>query len=504
MNQNDYYDAKLRSLTDVEARLHPRNTSLPENPKHIHISGVCGTAMGALAGLLKEKYGAEVSITGSDKACYSPMSTVLADLGIVSEPFSKEHIEKADVVIVGNSIWPMNEEAEAVRALNKPAISLPEALQSFFIKGKKSLVVTGTHGKTTTSGLLAHVLMSTGADPSYMIGGVPQDGSPQYRNGKGEHFVLEGDEYDSAYFDKRPKFLHYSPWGAIINAIEYDHADIYASLDAYIIAFKHLIEIMPADGVVVAWGGQELVREVCKDAKNKVVYFDVNAEADIYGNVIEQIPQGQKIKIFEEGKEIGDILFPMYGAYNARNALAVYALLRNAGFDYENIKKGLESFKGMKRRQEIVANKNSIVLIDDFAHHPTAVVETLIGIRDHYTNNRIIACFEPRSNSSRKKYFEEAYTTAFSDADIAYISMPAFKEGDSKDDLINGKELAAGISKNINSKGTAIDATCFDTAGDLFETLKSNIKSGDVIVLMSNGSFEGLREKVQAEIISLG
>ncbi|HRH31600.1 MAG TPA: Mur ligase domain-containing protein, partial [Candidatus Paceibacterota bacterium] len=158
-NQNDYYDAKLRSLTDVEARLHPRNTTVPENPKHIHISGVCGTAMGALAGLLKEKYGnvengSGVKITGSDKACYAPMSTVLADLGIVSEPFSKEHIEKADVVIVGNSIWPMNEEAEAVRELNKPAISLPEALQSFFIKGKKSLVVTGTHGKTTTSGLL--------------------------------------------------------------------------------------------------------------------------------------------------------------------------------------------------------------------------------------------------------------------------------------------------------------------------------------------------------------
>ncbi len=492
MKQDEYYQNKLKKLGNEETRQHARNTNITPEMQNIHLSGVCGTAMGALAGLLKEK---KLKITGSDKACYPPMSSVLSELGITSLPFAKENIENADVVIMGNMVPPDNLEASFTRNLNMPTLSLPEAIQKFFLKDKKSLVVTGTHGKTTTSGLLAHVLMEIGSDPGYMVGGVPQDGSPQYRNGSGEYFVLEGDEYDSAYFDKRPKFLHYSPWGAIINAIEYDHADIYDSIDAYVIAFKHLVEIMPSDGVLVAWAGDELIKKVCIDARCKVVYFDINKEAEFSGKIIEQIPKGQKISISESGKVVGEILFPMFGIYNARNAMAVYSLLRNSGFDFEQIKKGIESFSGMKRRQEIVANKNNIILIDDFAHHPTAVVETQKGIREHFRDKRIIACFEPRSNSSRKKYFELAYTTAFNDSDVAFISIPVLKEGEDGSDLIDGAELAVNISKNN------IEAKAFENASNLFEELKKVIKPNDVIVLMSNGSFEGLREKVRDFIL---
>lgn len=486
MTSEEYYGKKLAQLPDAELRTFARTAVDPAQIKRVHLVGVCGTAVGSLAGLLRE---AGYVVSGSDEGCYPPMDALIQELGITFfEGFDAKHLEGADVVVVGNASRPDNPEAAYARDNGVPTLSLSEAVAMLFIKDKRSLVVAGTHGKTTTSGLLAHVFASAGKDPSYLIGGVPQGFGKGYHVGEGDHFVIEGDEYDTAYFDKRPKFLHYRPRTAVITSLEFDHIDIYDDLDDYRQAFMFLAEAVPEDGKLFVWGDSEETRALANKRNAKT--YGLGAGNDITAKDVSVSPAGQRFILVIDGEDIGVLETPQFGEHNLNNVLSVCAVALSEGLTFEELKKGIGSFAGMKRRQEVFAEAKGVTFIDDFAHHPTAVRETLKAMRMKYPERRIVALFEPRSNTSRRKLFEQGYIEVFDAADVLGLKVPPMRHNDVAEDFMDAERVV----REVTGRGTA--ASLYVDVDEMVAAVAPMLRSGDVVLIMSNGSFDGIYTKL--------
>lgn len=486
----DYFDRKIAAFPDADVRVFDRVMPSLAGVKSVHITGVCGTATASLGSLFLD---AGISVTGSDAACYPPMSTILQDLGIEVLPFGVGNLEGKDAVIVANLCSPMNEEAAYCRVTGVPTLSMSEAVRDFFIRGKNSVVIAGTHGKTTTTGMCVHVFESAGRKPSFLVGGVMKNtGSSSHYDADSKHFIIEGDEYDTAYFDKSPKFLRYKPRAAVVTSVELDHVDIYSGVEDYRNSFRFLIEEVPEDGRVFVCGETEgsksLAGEYAGSANISLYGFDPSYDLSIRN--IRTTDRGQEFEAVSKGVSLGDFFLPMFGSYNALNALAVIGVGLFEGLTADEIREGLRTFSGMKRRQEVYGEKNGITVIDDFAHHPTAVEETLKGIREHYPDRRIVALFEPRSNSSRSKLFEDEYARSFAAADMVVFSVPKPKDGYNPPEFMDIGVVVGAIASGGK------EAYCVYDALEAVDLLRGKMASGDVIVVMSNGSFDGVHQKL--------
>jgi UDP-N-acetylmuramate: L-alanyl-gamma-D-glutamyl-meso-diaminopimelate ligase len=459
----------------------------PGSIRRIHLVGVAGTGMGSFAGMLKM---AGYEVTGSDENVYPPMSDMLAAWGVgVMTPYAAANLDVArpDLVIIGNVIRRVNPEATAVRERGIPQMSFPAAFGSLVLADKHSVVVVGTHGKTTTSALMAHLLVDAGTDPSFLVGGVALNGGANFRNGNGPFVVVEGDEYDTAYFDKGPKFLHYRAKTAILTSVEFDHADIYRDMAHYESAYEKFAATLPEDGfLAVAASYPNAVRIAQKSSRAFVATYAVHGEADYTAEKLSFGPEGARFVVREPRGRTGEYLLPMSGHHNVENALGVYAAARSLGLSADQIRAGFASFAGVKRRQEIRGTVDDILVIDDFAHHPTAVRETIVAIRQRYPERRLWAVFEPRSNTSRRNIHQHEYASAFDGAALASIRVPEPHDKVPVDEQLDiGKVVDA-----LRAKG--IDADASRAVDVIVHRVVSDARPGDVILVMSNGSFGGL------------
>jgi UDP-N-acetylmuramate: L-alanyl-gamma-D-glutamyl-meso-diaminopimelate ligase len=457
----------------------------------IHLSAIAGTAMASLAGLLREK-GHEV--TGSDQDIYPPMSTQLEALGIpVRSPYDESNVPAdADLVVVGNALSRGNPEVEAVLDRKQRMASLPAVLAEEFIRGRTSLVVAGTHGKTTTTSLLSFLLTRAGLDPSFLIGGVPTDFERSYRLGGGEHFVVEGDEYDCAFFDKRPKFLHYLPDVAIIGNIEYDHADIYADLAAVQRAFVHLLNVVPRRGLVVAGLETPALREILPRAHSRVETFGLSEGADWRAIGVRPSGDGYGFRLLRGRRDLGVFQIQLPGEHNVRNALAAIAAANAVGVTPDAARSILASFGGVKRRLEVKGKERGVIVYDDFAHHPTAVRETLRTLRALVAGGpgRLVAVFEPRSYTSRTRVFQEDFARAFQEADQVVVSAAHLPGKVPEGQRISEAELVQAIAE------LGKDARFIPEVGGIVAHLAGELQDGDRVVILSNGGFGGIHGKL--------
>ena len=467
----------------------PSLNHFPDLVRHIHIMGVCGTGMGSLAGMLKDS---GYVVTGSDENVYPPMSDFLAACNIeIKNGYRAENLSpQPDLVVVGNTIKKTNPEALALAELAIPYVSFPQALGHYFLTNKTSLVVTGTHGKTTTSSLLATLLHKAGQTPGFMVGGLVGAFGRNYNLGASPYFVVEGDEYDTAFFDKGPKFLHYQPHIAIVTSIEFDHADIFTDLEAIKKSFAGLMAIMPENGCVVACLDSPVVREVTAGARCQIVSYGLMDEFDWTLKNIKVGSDGTFFDVLYQGRLYSRCKSPMPGKHNALNALAVIAVLDRLGLDKEAITAGLSSFEGVRRRQEVRGVVNGITVIDDFAHHPTAVRETLSALKQAYAGHRLVAVFEPRTNSSRRQVFQKDYVSAFDGADLVVIREPVPLPDFPADQLFSSKKLASDL------KTRNIEAYAFTDTDGILEYLQSRVLPGDVIAILSNGGFDNIHTRL--------
>ncbi len=454
----------------------------PTFPKRIHLVGVAGTGMGSFAGMLKA---AGYEVTGSDENVYPPMSHMLEAWGIKAlTPYSPQNLDlaKPDLVIIGNVIRKVNVEATAVRERKIPQMSFPAALGSLFLKHRHSIVVAGTHGKTTTSSLMGHVLASAGKDPTFLVGGVTQNYSGNYRLGKGPHFVVEGDEYDTAYFDKGPKFLHYQAKTLILTSVEFDHADIYRDLAHYESSFERLVALMPADGTIVVSASWPNAVRLARSSKARVITYSSRADsgADVVASQLRLGPEGARF-----GVAGSELLLPMAGAHNVENALGVFAAATSLGLTDAEIAQGFASFTGIKRRQEERGAPGGVLVIDDFAHHPTAVKETIAAVASRYPGRRLWAIFEPRSNTSRRNIHQDEYARSFTGAARASIKI-----AERHDKIPAGEELdVLRLARELTAQG--IPASAENTVAALLDEVAREARPGDVLLVMSNGAFGG-------------
>lgn len=461
----------------------------PATIRHIHIMGICGTGMAALAGMLKSS-GYEV--TGSDKAVYPPMSLFLEAIGIHAiDGYGPRNLEpKPDLVIVGNVITRKNPEAVALAETTIPYLSFPQALAHFFIQSRTSLVITGTHGKTTTSSLLASCLNRAGLDPTFMIGGIVREFDANFRLGNGAHFVSEGDEYDTAFFDKESKFLHYRPDIAIITSVEFDHADIFVDLDAIKRSFKKFVSLLPDDGLIIAHLDDENVVEVVQDAPCEVQGYGQNKELDWSLHDVRAEGGMTRFKARFQGRDWAELAVQLPGTHNCLNALAVAAVLHRIGVAPAAINQGLSQFGGIKRRQEVRGIVGGVTVIDDFAHHPTAVRETLKALKDAYAGQRLITVFEPRTNSSRRAIFQNDYVSCFDSSALTFIREPVPIEGIAAAELFSAEKLA----KDLQNRGLSAES-CPDT-DTILEKLLPRLQPDDVVAILSNGGFDNIHARL--------
>lgn len=467
--------------------------SIPDNVRRIYLIAVCGTGMGALACMLKDM---GFQVAGSDQLVYPPISILLKDKAIpVLEGFDPDHITAAyDLVIVGNAVRRDNPEAVRMRELNLPFCSMPEAINHFAGFGKKSLVITGTHGKTTTSALLAWMLFTAGLDPTYVIGGILKNFGTNYRVGTGEYLVLEGDEYDTAYFDKGPKFLHYAPTAAILTSVEFDHADIFRDQAAVKNAFDSFISKMPSQSTLVAFDQDPTIRELVQDRSCRVLSYGTAAGSMWQLGNHTATPPWTHFNVIKNGEPWDCLQTRMIGEHNLWNALSAIAVADVLGIERSSVFMALQTFEGVKRRQEIRGIKNGITVMDDFAHHPTAVRETLRAVKSFYTSGRIIAVFEPRTNSSMRRVFQQEYPLSFDGADIACIRKPPLLDKIPVADRFSSELL---VSDLINR---GIDAHFFPDTDAVIDFLITTAKPDDLILIMSNGGFDRIHERLLAAL----
>jgi UDP-N-acetylmuramate: L-alanyl-gamma-D-glutamyl-meso-diaminopimelate ligase len=454
--------------------------------QHVHLIGIGGAAMASLAGMLKER-GFQVS--GSDAALYPPASTLLAALGISwKEGFSEENLMPApDWVVIGNALSRGNPEVEYVLDQKIPYCSLPEALKQVFLPGHTSLVVAGTHGKTTTTAMLAWIYTVAGRRPNFLVGGVVPDlRDRSYALGGGEDFILEGDEYDSAFFDKGPKFLHYRPDELIITSLEFDHADIYPDLAAIELQFRRLVNLVPRRGRIVCWGESATVKGVVERAFCPVETYGLSSQCDWFAGDLESSEGATHFRVAYRGGEVARIRLGLPGRHNVLNALAAIGMAFGRGVECEAIEKALESFRGVRRRLEVRGEAGGVTVVDDFAHHPTAIRETISSVRMRWPGRRVWAAFEPRSNTMRRKVFQRELAEALALADAAVLGPVNRPQLLADSERLSPGEVAEAIRRNGKR------AEAFGSAAEILEFVAVEAKAGDLILVMSNGSFEGL------------
>ncbi len=454
---------------------------------HIHFIAACGTAMASLASLLKQR---GYRITGSDQHVYPPMSEYLRrqEIEIESGFYGERLSPPPDLVVVGNAVSRGNPEVEATLDGRVPYMSLPEALREFFLREKRPIVVAGTHGKTTTTAITAHILSSSGLDPSFLIAGLPRKNGEPCHLGSGDHFVIEGDEYDSAFFAKFPKFIYYMPEILVLTGIEFDHADIYKDVSEIEKAFAQLINTVPGSGLLLATEGNVRVAGLALKSFAPVQSFGFSAGA--YWRAIDLVstPGVTTFSILREEKLEGDFELPLNGTYNVCNALAAVGAATAAGAPMEAIRDALASFAGVSRRQEVLGTVNGITVMDDYAHHPTAVAETLGGLREVYPDRRLWAVFEPASATNARALFEERYIDAFAAADRVVMTKVPRPERARDDPPMD----AARVVDALASRG--IRSVYLPDPEQVVAHLLQKVDSGDLVIFMSNGGFGGIQK----------
>ncbi len=468
--------------------------------KHIHLIGICGTAMASLAGMLQAQ---GHRVTGSDAAAYPPMSHLLASLGIpILEPYSERNLEPApDLVVVGNAISRGNPELEAVLDRRLAMASMAALLHDEFLVGRESLVVAGTHGKTTTTSMLAwiyEVASRTRLEftPSFLIGGVAENFGTSFRVRPTRPFLLEGDEYDTAFFDKGPKFLHYFPDAAILTHVEFDHADIYADLAAVKTAFQRLVNLIPRRGRVVAFDGSENVTECVAHAFCSVERYGFADDSMWQLRDLRHEGSASHWTLRRSGEIFARLMLPMAGEHNALNASAAAALAAGQGIPAPAIAEALRSFRSVKRRLELRAEVNGIAVIEDFAHHPTAIRETLRALRESYPGRRLWAVLEPRSNTLRRNVFEQALVDSLALADRVVLAEVFQSASIPADERLHPAAVAEAIAKRGTPAQTLADADAIVAA------LTLELAPGDVVAILSNGGFGNIYEKLPAALVA--
>ena len=442
--------------------------------------------MAPLAGMLKER---GYTVSGSDTNVYPPASTLLSSLHISwNDGFRAENLTPPpDLIVVGNAISRGNAELEAALDAKIPYWSMPQVLQELFLPGHTSIVVAGTHGKTTTTAMLAWILHLAGRKPDFLVGGVvPNFGDRSYGLGGGEEFVLEGDEYDSAYFDKQPKFLHYFPDELILTSLEFDHADIYENLAAIELQFQRLVNLVPRRGKLFIWGESENLAACAKKAFCPVETYGLAPQMDWHAGDIEWRDGMTHFRVGHRGREVARIRIPAAGRHNVTNALACVALAFGRGADREAIEKALAEFQNVRRRMEIKGDVNGILVVEDFAHHPTAIRMTIEAARSLWPRRRLWAAFEPRSNTMRRRIFAEALADSLALADGALLGPVNRAQLLSDEERLDPQRVMAAI----RAKGKTAEA--FASAAEINEYLSGELRPGDVVLVMSNGSFDGL------------
>jgi UDP-N-acetylmuramate: L-alanyl-gamma-D-glutamyl-meso-diaminopimelate ligase len=461
--------------------------------EHIHLSGIAGSAMAPLGGMLAES---GYRVTGSDAGVYPPASTLLESCGIKwHDGFSESNLQPhPNLVIIANALPRGNAEVEYVLDEKIPYMSLPQAVEEFFLPGRESLVVAGTHGKTTTTSMLAWIMHVAGRHPNFLIGGLAENFGKSYGLGGGSDFIIEGDEYDTAFFDKGPKFLHYHPDELIITSLEFDHADIYADLAAIELQFRRLVNLVPRRGRIIAWGANDphtaAVRRVTEKAFCPVETYGLDGRTNWIAGDITHVDDSMEFRIAHLGKESAKIRLPLAGRHNVLNALAAAAVAFGRDVPRDAIEEALSTFRGVRRRLQIQGEEGGILVVDDFAHHPTAIRATLEAARGRWPNRRLWAAFEPRSNTMRRNTFEGPLAESLSLADgivlgpVNRANLLSDSERLSPDRIV--KLLAA--RKRQTAAFPSVDA--------IVEYLAQEAKSGDVILVMSNGSFDGLCAKL--------
>ena len=490
----------ISTLPDAHLRIFDR-PPVPEGVQDVYLIAICGTGMGSLAGLFKQ---AGFQVSGSDANVYPPMSTQLERQAIlVHQGYDPAHLQPPpDLVIIGNACTPTHPEAAYAREQGLVQQSFPEALAHFFLSQRRSLVVAGTHGKTTTTGLLIQLFTSAGLDPGFLVGGVLQDQQTSYTFGAGPHFIVEGDEYDTAYFDKKPKFLHYCPTGAIVTSLELDHTDIYTDYDMYRGAFESFVALLPQEGTLVLCHDHASVAALAAHSQANIIYYGLGAPPEpgvgsyVTGNRTGETADGQRFELLKDGVSQGELFLPLHGDHNLSNTLGACALAMAEGIGMDQIRTALAAYKGMKRRQEVRGNVNGIVVLDDFAHHPTAVKETIRAVHRAYPERRLVAVFEPRSNSSRRKDFQPVYVEAFDKAGVVVLSSPPFRHNDDPANFMDIQELVTAVCDR------GIPAHSFEHFDALLDHLTDTCQPGDVVLIMSNGGFNGIHDKLLGRLAS--
>jgi len=474
-----------------------------DDKKHIHLIGICGTAMASLAGMLKQR---GFRVSGSDAAAYPPMSDFLGELGIpVAQPFDARNLEpRPDLIVVGNAMSRGNPELEHVLDERIPFCSLPQLLHDEFLRGKEVLVVAGTHGKTTTTSMLAWIFHTAGMQPSFLIGGIAENFGSSFHLGQGKHFIIEGDEYDTAFFDKGPKFLHYFPDAIILTSVEFDHADIYKDLDAVETAFKRLVNLIPHRGRIIAFDGT--IGDATESASLERCLSKAFCPVERYGSGARANWQITNMKfesgrttwsVSRDGRPWADLEFPLAGEYNVWNATAAAAIAEAYGISKEEISAALKTFKSVKRRLEVKAQVNGITIIDDFAHHPTAIAGTLKALRGRYAGARLWAILEPRSNTLRRRVLQADLARSLALADEIIVAGVFRSDAVPENERLELPELAAEILNH----GRRVRLLTY--ADEIVRSIAPEMRSGDVVAILSNGGFGGIYDKLPARLRAL-
>ncbi|MGH0031194.1 MAG: UDP-N-acetylmuramate--L-alanine ligase [Myxococcota bacterium] len=472
---------------------------MSDDLRRVHFVAIAGTGMGSLAALLHAR---GLTVTGSDDQLYPPMSTLLARAGIpVRESFRAENVLDAapDLVVIGNAVRPDNPEARAAIDEGFAYRSFSDALYELAIAGRHPVVVTGTHGKTTTTSLVTYLLRETGADPSMLVGGFAHDFDGSFLEGGGAHFVVEGDEYDTAFFDKTPKFLHYHPRTLVITSVEFDHADIYRDLDHVKEAFRTLVARMPADGTIVAATGHPNVRDVVADAPCRVVGYGVGAADALPGtdwraDDLVADEAGTRFTLHRPGAAPTPVTSSQHGDFNVENALAALAVVDALGGDADAAVRALPAFRGVKRRQEVRGEADGVLVVDDFAHHPTAVAASIGAARARHPGRPIVAIFEPRTNTSRRAVFQQRYAECFDQADRVIVRAVPDAPIYSATGEVTERFSAARLVDDLSARG--VPAVACDEVDEIVALLAREARPGDVLLVMSNGDFGGIWEKL--------
>jgi UDP-N-acetylmuramate: L-alanyl-gamma-D-glutamyl-meso-diaminopimelate ligase len=461
--------------------------------KHIHVIGIGGSAMAPLAGMLREH---GFRVTGSDSGVYPPASTLLESLGIsYFHTFDAAHLQPTpDLVVVGNIIARGNPELEEVLDRKIPYRSMPEMLEEVFLPGKHAIVVSGTHGKTTTTAMLAWIFHVAGKQPNFLVGGVAENFGKSYGLGGGEEFILEGDEYETAIWDRGPKFFHYHPDDLIVTSLEYDHADIYPDFETYQLAFRRLVNLVPRRGRVVIWGDTEdsgpALRRAAEKAFCPVETYGFGAGNDWIASDLVVAGETMRFKAANRGKVFGEFALTATGRHNVLNAMAALIVAQGRGIGAEEIAKALATFRSVKRRMDVKGEIGGVLIVDDFAHHPTAVKATIEAARDRWPGRRLWAILEPRSNSMRRKVFQDALPKALALGDRVVLGgvFRAQQLGD------ENRLDPESVAESVRALGK--DARVFPSSEAIAEHLGREAKSGDLLLIMSNGSFDGLCDKL--------